>query len=158
MGELERLIKRAHNYDKSVLNEFGNFNNFYSKAKIFHTRYEEILSYYTRKLEYVGNGACSYVYRMNRYVLKLHVPYDKKINLKAAPTDSRIFHARDREFHFLFHEYTSENGLGAVQKYIDCSREAQIKAYKILTEKGLEINTKSNCGMNEGAAWIVDWQ
>ena len=159
MGELERLSKRAADYDKYIMREFGPLDNFYCSANYYIDEYEEIKGYYTRGLEYVGNGACSHVYRMNRYVLKLHTPYNKKINLKAAPTDSRIFHARDREYHFLFHEFTSENGLGAVQKYINCLPWAQDQAYYLLTKHyNLKINAKSNCGMDDGRALIIDWQ
>ncbi len=155
MGELDRLTKRAADYEHDALKLYGCLYNFYQYPNL-NARYEEIKGHYTRDLIYLGNGACSEVYRMNQFVLKLHTPFKRHITLRSQP--ARNYGGDPKYNWFLYFKFISHHGLAGVQKFVNCSADAQKMAYKFLIEeKGLSIRTKTNCGLWENVPVIVDW-
>ena len=132
----------------------------------------KLLSNY--ELKSIGSGSCCAVYRHKDYVIKLHTPYNEKINLLCNPTrhtlelcrkyaepcDETGWYDLKAVEHFLFYEFITTEGFAAVQKFVDCSANARLQA----REKFMNIdpylvrcNHLANCGLDGENPVYIDW-
>jgi len=152
MNEIEYLSNTAKDYDSWVIENMPDFYNDYLNEKL--DQYELFKDNLINSLKYVNCGTCCSVYRFENYVLKIHTPYDNKINLLCNPTKNNDLGAEESSRNnFLFYDFISENGYAAVQKFVDCSFNAQNKARSILGK----VNCLANFGMNGDVPLIIDW-
>lgn len=152
MNEIEHLTDIAIQYDSWIIKNMPNFYDDYWNENL--DQYELFKNNLINSVKYVSNGTCCSVYRLENYVLKLHTPYCNKINLLCNPTkDNDLGIDESARESFLFYDFISESGYAAVQKFVDCSIEAQNKACSILGK----VNCIRNFGMNGDTPVIIDW-
>lgn len=96
----------------------------------------------------IGGGQCSLVFRYKNspYVLKVNSIYPgHKINFDSNYTNE----------HFVGYEKISKNTHACIQKFADCSHEAQLLAQKMIINI-YNKNHLKNYGIINGMAVIVD--
>lgn len=152
MNEIEYLSDMAIHYDSWIIKNMPNFYDDYWNENL--DQYELFKNNLIFNLKYIDCGTCCSVYRFNNFVLKLHTPYNNKMDLLSNPTkDNDLGIDELARESFLFYDFISKNGYAAVQKFVDCSVEAKNKASSILGK----VNTLSNFGMNGEVPVIIDW-
>lgn len=175
MNDYNYLSDICNIYENYILSNFGSLKNFYYEAYI-NDAYEKFKNEITSELKLIGSGKCCQVYYKDNfhYVIKLHTPYNERIDLRNNPTkeiceiskfeiepSEKTNWADPRALkYFLPYEYITANGLAGIQRKVDCSTEGQKRSYDLFGEIDpyLRIcNHIKNMGLLNNNPVFVDW-
>lgn len=175
MDEIAILKDICDEYEAHILTRYRSVNNFYFEA--FASNEYDLWKNELAKLNsltFIGAGACCEVFLLKEYVIKFHTPFNERITLLCNPTletaevcrryrhpcPETAFYDPSAVEHFLFYEYITKNGLGAIQRYVACDENSRYKAYELFSKMKPNVaktNHIRNFGMDGSKPVIIDW-
>lgn len=174
-NDYQLLFDISNSYENHLINKYGSLSIFYKDAP-YDNYFEKFKQELVSNLIFIGAGKCCEVYstKENFYVLKIHIPYNEKLDLRSNPSkqifeicksksepdqDTNYAHPK-AVLHFLCLEYITPNGLAGIQQKADCTAEARQKAYKLFGNIDpylQKCNHINNMGMLDDKPVYIDW-